>query len=108
MFRKLLNGTANALATGGVAPYTYSHGQQVLHRILRTQQGCNVPELIACFITDASGCSDTTIVNITQPQQLVLSAIAPQTICTGQNANLSTSATLAELRHILSIGIPEI
>jgi gliding motility-associated-like protein len=87
----LCDGSAGALATGGVAPYTYSWSTSP------SQSTANATGLCAgtytCLITDASGCFDTTIVVITQPQPLVIAPIVHPTICLGQSTTLTAVVT---------------
>lgn len=72
------NGTATANPTGGTAPYTFlwSPGGQTTASVNGLCAGAyNVT------VTDANGCTRTTIVNITQPQPLSASITATQSSC---------------------------
>jgi gliding motility-associated-like protein len=44
-----------------------------------------------CLVTDNSGCTDTTIVTITQPTQVTVAPMAAQTICIGQCVTLTAN-----------------
>ncbi len=71
------NGTATATATGGTAPYTYTWSNSAT--------GQSVTGLCAGLytlsVTDNSGCSQTTTVNITAPAPLAVSISANTIQC---------------------------
>lgn len=72
------NGTANANPTGGTGPYTFLW----MPGNLTTQ---NVSGLCAgsytLTVTDANGCTEITIINITQPQPLSAAVTATSSSC---------------------------
>ncbi len=80
------DGTANALPTGGTAPYTY-----LWSNAANTQ---NVTGLCSgtytVTITDANGCTSSSTVTINQPAALSVTASSAVSICTGGNTNLTT------------------
>ena len=76
------NGTAQAIATGGTAPYTYSWGTS-------GETTANATQLIAgthtLTVTDAKGCVKTATVTITQPTALALSNSITHLSCKNSN-----------------------
>jgi gliding motility-associated-like protein len=84
------NGSATASVTGGTAPYTYnwSNGQ-----ITQTATGL-APGNYTVLVTDASGCSGTQVVTITQPTLLTSTLTSTNILCHGAN-NGSAAATAA-------------
>jgi hypothetical protein len=73
------NGSATANASGGTPPYTYVWSTMPV-QTTQTVIGLSGGNYIAS-ITDSTGCVATTIVNITEPAEMVVNN--PQTICDG-------------------------
>jgi gliding motility-associated-like protein len=85
----LCDGTASVTATGGSTPYVYSWSNG--------QTSANTVALCAgtytCIVSDATGCTSTVTVTITQPSAVFVEPFPPgPTICIGQSATLSASA----------------
>ena len=76
------NGTANASAAGGVAPYTYSWNTTP------AQSGSNAVNLSAGSYTvtvrDANNCISTATITITSPPALVVTTTGQNATCNGQ------------------------
>jgi gliding motility-associated-like protein len=85
------NGDATALATGGNGPYTYSWSTTPSQSTAAASGLC--AGTYTCLVTDFNGCSDTAVVTITQPQQLVITPGPAVTICIGQSTTLTATAT---------------
>jgi large repetitive protein len=83
------DGTATVTPTGGNAPYTYAWAPSGGNAATATGLCAGT---YTVTVTDFNGCTDTAIVTILQPQQLVLNSITPQVICNGQTATLNASA----------------
>lgn len=83
------DGSATANATGGTAPYSYqwSTGQTT-----QTISGL-APGQYSVTVTDQVGCSDISIVNITQPAQLGGSISVIDESCGGANGSLTVNPT---------------
>lgn len=84
------NGNATVSASGGNAPYTYSWNTSPV------QTGVTANNLRVgswtCTVTDASGCTATRVVAITQPASLPTGSVNSITnnLCAGQNAGRAT------------------
>ena len=82
----LNNGNITTTTAGGTFPYTYAWTPV-------GGVGPNASNLSAgCYtftVTDANGCVATASACITEPQQLIISPIPPQTICIGQTATIT-------------------
>jgi gliding motility-associated-like protein len=84
------DGFATASAINGTAPYTYNW---------TPSGGTSTTATGLCAgtytftVTDATGCIDTAIVNITEPQQLVVQPGPGVTICIGQCTTLTATAS---------------
>ena len=80
------NGNITTTTAGGTFPYTYAWTPV-------GGVGPNASNLSAgCYtltVTDANGCVATASACITEPQQLIISPIPPQTICIGQTATIT-------------------
>ena len=90
----LSNGSIDANASGGVAPYTYawSSGQT-------TQDLANIPPgNYTLTVTGANGCTQTISVNVpnTDPPITVTGTTVPNTACTGGNGSIDITATPAD------------
>ena len=83
-------GNADVIASGGTLPYTYNWSSgETLSSISSVKAG-----LYVLTITDVNTCKDTAIFNITQPDDIVVTiSVSSDSICKGQNANLSTVVT---------------
>lgn len=84
------DGQAQVNAAGGIAPYTYSWTS-----IPSTSQ--NVTNLCAgtytVIVTDSDNCKDTVSISVTEPDTILVSPSAAPTICIGESATLSATAT---------------
>jgi gliding motility-associated-like protein len=83
------NGSAEVLATGGTAPYSYSWNT------IPVQNGNTAIDLIAgndtCTVTDFNGCLTQIIVNITEPTALTLALAGVEPSCFGlSNGSISS------------------
>jgi gliding motility-associated-like protein len=76
------DGTASVTASSGTAPYTYAWapGGGTNPAASGLCQGS-----YTCTITDATGCTATVTVNITEPPLLTLQAVPSTSICAGQS-----------------------
>jgi gliding motility-associated-like protein len=83
------NASAWITATG-TGPFTYSWSP--LSLTTGTINGIGAGAYTAT-VTDFYGCKTNGIVNVTQPNLLILNVSAPDTICYGQNAQINTSAS---------------
>jgi gliding motility-associated-like protein len=84
------NGSATVTASSGITPYTYlwNNGQTTA-----TATGLCAGNY-SCIITDSTGCTTTVTITITQPSPVFVDAFPPpQTICIGQSATLTASAS---------------
>lgn len=85
-----LKGSATALASGGTIPYAYSWSTS-------PALTNNIEALFAgaytVTVTDANACIATSTVTLTQPNEVQTSAGANDTVCFGQMATLTASAT---------------
>lgn len=83
-------GKASAFVSGGVPPYEYawSPGED------SGSVANNIPAgTYTVSVTDANGCITSSNVNIIQPPQIITTAGPDDTLCVGQSATLSASAT---------------
>jgi gliding motility-associated-like protein len=85
------DGTATAGGTGGVGPYTYVWSTVPAQSSITATGLC--AGVYTVTVTDASGCSDDTIVTITEPTLVVTAPIAAQTICSAGSATLTASTS---------------
>ncbi|HTB07144.1 MAG TPA: PKD domain-containing protein, partial [Bacteroidia bacterium] len=85
------DGTATGGATGGTAPYTYSWST-VPPQLTQTATGLSAGTY-TLIITDATGCQASAVATITEPALVITIASGPQTICIGQSATMTVSAT---------------
>ncbi len=83
-------GAANAVPSGGTAPFTYSWspGGQTSQTAVNLTAG-----IYSVTITDAGGCSGTQTVSITQPAALTATLSASPTTCGAMNGSASVSAS---------------
>ncbi len=85
------NGSATVLGSGGTFPYTYTWSTNPV------QTGNTASNLQAgpytVMITDNNGCNIIYNFMLTQPMQVITSAGANDTICLGQLANLTATAS---------------
>lgn len=85
----LTDGTAKAVVTGGLPPYTYSWGGSL-------QSVDSIGGLAAgtytVTVTDDEGCSTTAQVQITEPQVLAVTATAQDASCGGTNDGSATAS----------------
>ncbi len=83
------NGAVDINVTGGITPYTYtwSNGS--------TTQDLNnlVAGTYCATVSDASGCTATTCVTITQPTQIVATATTTSATCGQSNGTATVNAT---------------
>lgn len=84
------NGSATGGGKGGTPPYTYLW----MPTSQSTQTASNlVAGNYTVTVTDNIGCTSTATTTITQPAIVVATPSGPQTICIGQQATLTVSAT---------------
>ncbi len=85
------NGSITVYASGGSAPYEYAVNSGTV------QSASLFSNLIAgqyqVAVTDANNCFATLTVNVSQPTLLTANAGSDETICIGQSANLTSSAS---------------
>jgi hypothetical protein len=84
------NGTATMSVTGGNAPYTFSWTPAGGSTATGTGLSAGT---YTCIVTDANGCIAAQSVTIAAPPPISLNMSNPLTICSGQNANVSTTAS---------------
>ena len=82
-------GTANVTVTGGSGPYTYSWAPSGGNAANATGLAAGT---YTCYVTDASGCTASSTVVITQPTQLLLSVSSVTPTQCGQNNGAGTVA----------------
>jgi gliding motility-associated-like protein len=86
----LINGTLDALATGGTGPYNYDwipgnySGPQIVNVAIGTY---------TAKVTDANGCIKTSTLNVNGPTQLTLATGGINSNCSLANGQASVSAT---------------
>ncbi|MBK7181762.1 MAG: gliding motility-associated C-terminal domain-containing protein [Bacteroidetes bacterium] len=91
--RLACNGTATVLAGGGTAPYNY------LWNDVTTQTTATAIGLCAgsytVTVTDANGCTSTSVATITEPTQLAISLLSSTNVScqAGNNGAISITAT---------------
>ena len=83
------NGTANATVTGGTAPFTYAWNPT--GQTTQTVTGLSTGTY-SVIVTDASGCTGTQTITITQPAALTASVTSTTGGCGGNNGTASVSA----------------
>jgi gliding motility-associated-like protein len=83
--------TINATGNGGTPGYQYSLNGGVL------QSSGNYSNVVSgsytVVVQDANGCTKSTVLNITQPSVLSLSATATSILCFGGNSTITATAT---------------
>ena len=84
------NGTATMNVTGGQTPYTYSWVPS--GGTTATATGLSAGTY-TCIVVDANGCIAAQSVTISEPTAISLAMSSPQTICSGQNVNVSVTAS---------------
>lgn len=84
----LCDGSATVTASAGIAPYTFlwNNGQTTATAIGLCAGS------YTCTVTDASGCTDTALITLTQPAAVNIDAMPAVTICIGQSTNLTATA----------------
>ncbi|MDQ3109113.1 MAG: gliding motility-associated C-terminal domain-containing protein [Bacteroidota bacterium] len=80
------NATATVTPLTGNPPFTYSWSSG---GTAATESGL-AAGTYTCTITDASGCTDTQTVTITQPAQLSATAVSTNNLCSGSNNGSAT------------------
>lgn len=85
------NGSATAIPSGGITPYTY----QWTDPLAQTGSGANnlCVGSDSVIITDANGCSIVKTYNVTQPSAVVLSETHTDATCGQSNGSGTVSAT---------------
>ncbi|MCI5057076.1 MAG: SprB repeat-containing protein, partial [Flavobacteriales bacterium] len=78
------NGTATATVIGGTTPYDYLWPVSAGNQTTATATGLNVGSYVAT-VTDARGCTDTTLVIISEPNGMQSSGSSNQTTCFQDN-----------------------
>jgi len=88
----LSDGTASASATGGVGAYTFSW-EKTMVQVAVSPNNLSAGKYIV-VVTDEHGCTDTAQVNITQPDELLVTINTDKTtVCAGEFAELSATVT---------------
>ncbi|MEZ2443390.1 gliding motility-associated C-terminal domain-containing protein [Chitinophaga sp. RCC_12] len=82
------DGTATAVVSGGVAPYTYSWAPGGATTSTITNLG---PGTYTCTATDANGCTITGTVSMTEPPLLTSTSTATRVSCNGGNDGSATA-----------------
>ncbi len=85
-----LNGSVSASASGGIPPYTYLWNPIGVHESSAINLGAGMYSVI---VTDQNGCNDSTTASVNQPTQINLVTAGATTICIGQSATVSASAS---------------
>ncbi len=81
------NGSAEALVTGGTAPYSYVWSNSAI-----TSSIANLPSgTYTVIVTDANGCTTTASVTITEPSFLLAAASSTNVSCNGGNNGTATA-----------------
>ena len=80
------NGTLDASATGGIAPYSYSwnHTTDISSTLSNQSAGS-----YTCVITDANGCTSTQSVIISEPTTLATTTTQTDVTCNGGNNGIA-------------------
>jgi large repetitive protein len=82
-------GTATATAVGGVAPYTYRWNTTPVQQVTMTATGL-VSNVYIVTVTDARGCTETAIANVTEPTQMALTMSMTEPLCNNQSGGSAT------------------
>ncbi|MBL7927087.1 MAG: T9SS type A sorting domain-containing protein [Bacteroidia bacterium] len=99
------NGTATANPSGGVAPYTYSWSTSPV-KTTKTVLGLSAGSYTV-IVTDAAGCTCSSIININQPPQLLALASLTNVSCNGGNngsANITVTGGTPGYTYLWSNG----
>ena len=83
------NGTASVVASGGIAPYTYLWATG---NTLSTATNLS-PGTYGITVTDANGCAENSSVTITQPTQLIATAVVDSNVSCNSGNNGQASAS---------------
>ena len=81
---------AEAVASGGTAPYNFVWNTQPVNQLNDTALNL-CPGTYTVVMTDANGCIDSAVVGLTQPPQLSNTPSGPVTICIGSSTTLTTA-----------------
>ncbi len=84
------NGSANISASGGTSPYTYIWNPTA--QTTSAASGLSAG-IYSVTVTDASGCSGTQTISITEPAALSASVSSTPAACGGNNGSASVSAS---------------
>lgn len=84
------DGWALASANGGTAPYVYTWNTQPINQVNDTALSL-CPGSYTVVMVDANGCTDSTVVAISQPPQLTCTPSAAATICIGSSTTISAT-----------------
>ncbi|NCO54921.1 MAG: PKD domain-containing protein, partial [Bacteroidetes bacterium] len=85
------NGIATAAASGGTPPYSYLWNT-VPSQNLQTATNLS-PGSYLVTVTDANGCQSTTNVSITNPTQVITTAMGTGTLCLGDSTTISATGS---------------
>jgi len=95
------DGMATASATGGDGAYTFSW-EKTMVQVAVSPNNLSAGKYIV-VVTDGNGCVDTAQVEIAQPEELLLSVTANNTIvCAGELSELSATSMGGVQPHIIS------
>ncbi len=87
------NGSATAKVTAGTPPFTYQWAPSAGVTGATTLTASTMTAgLYTITVTDSNGCKNWAVVNITQPPPVVVT-VPPDTICIGQSATLTATAS---------------
>ena len=99
------DGTITATASGGVPPYTFRHGGEILTQNQLNGLAAGTYEVV---VTDANGCSLTATASIAAPPPLAVTARPVAENCnvfgSGQLADIAVSGGVADYTHGLISG----
>lgn len=86
------NGAAPALVNGGTTPYSYSWTPSAQTNSVLTNVGAGS---YTCFIVDNNGCTTSSSVTLTQPNQLIITTntVIPVSCNGGSNGLINTNVT---------------
>ena len=84
------NGTATVNVSGGVPPYTYAWSPTGNTNAVNTGLSAGT---YTVEVMDANNCRQSASVTINEPDSIVVAVIEDVTVCEGENAILSASAT---------------
>ncbi|PIX34042.1 MAG: hypothetical protein COZ59_08575, partial [Bacteroidetes bacterium CG_4_8_14_3_um_filter_31_14] len=85
------NGIATAAASGGTPPYSYLWSTVPSQNLQTATQLPSGSYFVT--VTDANGCQSTTNVSITNPTQVITTAMGTGTLCLGDSTTISATGS---------------